>query len=115
MVSCGAGIVVDMAVLDTVITAVLFIALIPAVLRSLVVGRFMWMLMDGAHGKLGWYGVVIAARVAPITTVLIYFGSMITAILIDGPTWYVPVIALVLGSITFFGLSGLGAWIVKHT
>lgn len=101
---------------DTVVTVVLFVALIPAVVFAFVIGFHLIMLGDNAspeQPRSGW-GLLVGVIGVPLSAIAIYIGAVIFAWITPGYTFYIPLIALAVGAAAVVGLSGLADWLVKH-
>ncbi|OBB80178.1 hypothetical protein [Mycolicibacterium peregrinum] len=101
---------------DTIITAILFVALLPAVVVAFVVGLHLIMLGDGVspdRPRSGW-GVMVGVVGVPLVATAIYLAAAILAWLTPGPTFYIPIVALLIGMAAVVGTSALADWCVKH-
>ncbi|MHA3023888.1 hypothetical protein ACXPWS_26905 [Mycobacterium sp. BMJ-28] len=99
---------------DTVVTIVLFVALIPAVIAAVFVGLHMAMLGDGVSDKRGFSGVLLGVVGVPIGAVAVYVAAVVLAWNTDGYTFFYPVVALLVGALLTVGLSGLADRIVRR-
>lgn len=100
---------------DTVITVVLFVALIPAVIAAIAIGLHLLMLGDGVSNKRGFAGVLLGVVGVPVGAVTVYVAAVVLAWNTDGYTFYYPVVALVVGALLTVGLSGLADRIVRRS
>ncbi|MEX3743229.1 hypothetical protein [Mycolicibacterium porcinum] len=101
---------------DTIITVILFVALLPAVVVAFAVGFHLIMLGDGAspeRPRSGW-GVMIGVFGVPLVATATYLAAAILAWLAPGPTFYIPIIALLIGTAAVVGTSALADWCVKR-
>lgn len=99
---------------DTIITVVLFVALVPAVIAAIVIGLHLLMLGDGVSDKRGFAGMLVGVVGVPVGAVAIYVTAVLLAWAADGYTFYYPVVALVVGALLTVGLSGLADRIVRR-
>lgn len=102
------------ATADTIITVVLFVALIPAVLCAVAIGLHLLMLGDGVATKRGFAGVLIGVVGVPIAAVAVYLAAAIWAWNTEGYTFYYPIVALVAGTVLTMGLSALSGRIARR-
>lgn len=101
---------------DTIVTIVLFIALLPGVLVAFAIGFHLIMLGDGVspdRPRQGW-GVMVGVVGVPLAATMIYLGAAIFAWLTPGFAFYVPILALVAGAAAVVSISALADWLVKH-
>lgn len=99
---------------DTVVTIVLFVALIPAVIAAVFVGLHLAMLGDGVSDKRGFSGVLLGVVGVPVGAVAVYVAAVVLAWNTDGYTFFYPVVALLVGALLTVGLSGLADRIVRR-
>lgn len=101
---------------DTIITAILFVALLPAVVVAFAVGFHLIMLGDGVspdRPRSGW-GVLVGVVGVPLAATATYLAAAILAWVAPGPTFYIPIVALLIGAAAVVGTSALADWLVKH-
>ena len=99
---------------DTIITVVLFVALIPAVVAAIAIGLHLLMLGDGVSSKRGFSGVLIGVVGVPVAAVGVYVAAAVLAWTADGYTFYYPIVALLVGAALTVGLSSLADRIVRR-
>lgn len=99
--------------LDTVITVVLFVALLPAVPAAVFVGLHMLMLGDALTDKGSPWGVWVAVVGIPVSAVVVYVAAAVLAWTTHGYRFYIPIAALLVGSLLAVGLSALAYRIVR--
>lgn len=99
---------------DTIITVVLFVALIPPVLYAVAIGLHLLMLGDGVSTKRGFAGVLVGVVGVPVAAISVYLTAAIWAWNAQGYTFYYPIAALITGAALTVGLSSLADRIVRR-
>jgi len=98
---------------DTIVTIVLFIALLPAVAVAVFIGVHMLMLGDAVTEKGSSRGVWVGVIGIPACAVAVYVASLMLAWTAHGYRFYIPIAALLVGSVLTVGLSWLAHRIVR--
>lgn len=98
---------------DTILTVVLFVALLPAVVVAVFVGLHLLMLGDGVTEKGSPWGVWVGVVGIPISAIAVYIAAAALAWTTHGYRFYIPVLALLVGSLLTVGLSALAHRIVR--
>jgi len=98
---------------DTVVTIVLFVALLPAVAVGVFIGLHMLMLGDAVTEKGSSWGVWVGVIGIPASAVAVYVASLVLAWTTHGYRFYIPIAALLVGSVLTVGLSWLAHRIVR--
>lgn len=100
---------------DTAVTAVGFVILLPAVVFVVATAPMLGMAGDGIgpHSrKLYGYLVLALVIVPPLFLITLYVVALVLACVATGSTFYYPLVALAVGAAAWFGLtSGIGVWI----
>lgn len=102
---------------DTVLTIVLFVALIPGVLMACVIGFHLIMLGDKAspeHPRTTTAGLIVGVFGVPISAIIIYITAVTLAWTSSGYTFYYPLVALAVGAGAVVGLSALADRIMNR-
>ncbi len=99
--------------IDTIVTVVLFVALLPAVLVAVFVGLHLLMLGDAVTEKGSPWGVWVGVVGIPVSAVAVYVAAAALAWSAHGYRFYIPVAALLVGSLLTVGLSAMAHRIVR--
>lgn len=98
---------------DTIVTVVLFVALLPAVVVAVFVGLHLLMLGDSITEKGSPWGVWVGVVGIPVSAVAVYAAAATVAWNTHGYRFYIPFVALLVGSLLTMGLSALAHRIVR--
>lgn len=98
---------------DTIVTIVLFVALLPAVVVAAFIGLHLLMLGDSITAKGSPWGVWVGVVGIPASALTVYIASLVLAWTVHGNRFYVPIAALLVGSLLTVGLSWLAHRIVR--
>ena len=102
---------------DTILTIVLFVALIPGVFAACAIGFHLIMLGDKAspeHPRRSTAGLIVGVFGVPLSAIIIYITAGALAWTSSGYTFYFPLIALAVGAGAVVGLSALADWIISR-
>ena len=102
------------ATVDTVVTVVLFVALLPAVAVAAYIGVHLLMLGDGITERGSAWGVWVGVIGVPVSAVSVYLATVALAWVAPGLTFYYPIAALVVGSLLTAGLSAAAHRIARR-
>lgn len=98
---------------DTIVTVALFAALLPAVVVAAFVGLHLLMLGDAVTEKGSQWGVWVGVVGTPVSAIAVYVTAAALAWNAHGYRFYIPVLALLVGSLLTMGLSALAHRIVR--
>jgi len=102
-----------MQVVDTIATTLLFIVLIGWVWLSIYVGATSVMLSDSGAPGIALVGVVLAVVGIPLSVVTVYVLAVIRTWYADGYTFYYPLVAFVVGTVSAALVMGVALGIVR--
>ena len=102
-----------MQALDTIATILLFIVLIGWVCLSIYAGATSVMLSDSGAPGIAIIGVVLAVAGIPLSVIAAYVIAVIRAWHADGPTFYYPLVAFVVGTVLAALVMGVAMGIVR--
>jgi hypothetical protein len=103
----------SLQVLDTIATTLLFIVLIGWVWLSIYVGATSVMLSDSGAPGIALVGAVLAVVGTPLSVVIVYVLAVIRAWYADGYTFYYPLVAFVVGTVSAALVMGVALGIVR--
>ncbi len=98
---------------DTILTVALFVALLPTVVVAVFVGLHLLMLGDAVTEKGSPWGVWVGVVGIPVSAIAVYVAAAALAWTTHGYRFYIPVLALLVGSLLTVGLSALAHRIVR--
>ncbi|MFT4127029.1 MAG: hypothetical protein QM662_12480 [Gordonia sp. (in: high G+C Gram-positive bacteria)] len=98
---------------DTILTVVLFVALLPAVVFAGFLGLHLMMLGDAGAGRRTAVAVGVGVVGVPLSALGVYVAAVVLAWRADGHTFYYPLVALVAGAALVLGLTGLADRIAR--
>ena len=103
----------SMQVLDTIATILLFVVLIGWVLLSIYIGATSVTLSDSGAAGIALIGVVLAVVGIPLSVIAVYVIAVIRAWHADGYTFYCPIVAFVVGTVSTALVMGVALGIVR--
>lgn len=98
---------------DTILTVVLFVALLLAVVVAVFVGLHLLMIGDAVTEKGSPWGVWVGVVGIPASAVAVYIAAVVLAWTTHGYRFYIPIVALLVGSLLTVGLGALAHRIVR--
>jgi len=103
----------SMQVLDTIATILLFVVLIGWMLLSIYIGATSVTLSDSGAAGIALIGVVLAVVGIPLSVIAVYVIAVIRAWHADGYTFYCPIVAFVVGTVSTALVMGVALGIVR--
>ena len=98
---------------DTTLTVVLFVALLPAIVVAVFIGLHLLMLGDAVTEKGSPWGVWVGVIGIPVSAIAVYVAAAALAWTTHGYRFYIPVAALLVGSLLTVGLSAFAHRVVR--